>query len=296
MINKKTTTPFIGVLGAMALMISAPAFAQPAANAPAADAAAAPAATNAAAAPAADEAPPTLDSTLKKGSGKLTVAGMFADATVIPKTVMIALMLASVLTWILAILKIFEFVSLNRSTNRFLEAFRAAKSISEAGKVATSDEHAGNPLADMTAAAAHEVQLSQQAGLQVSGEHRDTTIARAVAAVGGIQAQLAKRLSSSMQIFATTGAISPFVGLFGTVVGIMNSFIGIANSHTTNLAVVAPGIAEALLATAIGLFAAIPAVMFYNNFQSQISGYGTRTEGFVAELMNNISRKLDQGA
>jgi biopolymer transport protein ExbB len=99
-----------------------------------------------------------------------------------------------------------------------------------------------------------------------------------------------------MQIFATTGAISPFVGLFGTVVGIMNSFIGIANSHTTNLAVVAPGIAEALLATAIGLFAAIPAVMFYNNFQSQISGYGTRTEGFVAELMNNISRKLDQGA
>jgi biopolymer transport protein ExbB len=292
MINKKRLTPFIGVLGAMALMVSAPALAQPAAtNAPAA-----PAATNAAATPA-DEAPPTLDTTLKKGAnGKLTVAGMFADATAIPKTVMIALMLASVLTWILAILKIFEFVSLNRSTNRFLEAFRQAKSIPEMGKIAMSDEHAGNPLADMTAAAAHEVQLSQQAGLQVTGEHRDTTIARAVAAVGGIQAQLAKRLSSSMQIFATTGAISPFVGLFGTVVGIMNSFIGIANSHTTNLAVVAPGIAEALLATAIGLFAAIPAVMFYNNFQSQISGYGTRTEGFVAELMNNISRKLDQGA
>jgi biopolymer transport protein ExbB len=291
MINKKRLTPFIGVLGAMALMVSAPALAQPAAtNAPAAAAA-----TNAPAA--GDEAPPTLDSTLKKGAnGKLTVAGMFADATAIPKTVMIALMLASVLTWILAILKIFEFISLNRSTNRFLEAFRQAKSIPEMGKIAMSDEHAGNPLADMTAAAAHEVQLSQQAGLQVTGEHRDTTIARAVAAVGGIQAQLAKRLSSSMQIFATTGAISPFVGLFGTVVGIMNSFIGIANSHTTNLAVVAPGIAEALLATAIGLFAAIPAVMFYNNFQSQISGYGTRTEGFVAELMNNISRKLDQGA
>ncbi|HET9161194.1 MAG TPA: MotA/TolQ/ExbB proton channel family protein [Caulobacteraceae bacterium] len=296
MINKKTITPFIGVLGAMALMVSAPAFAQPAANAPAADAAAAPtAATNAPAA--ADEAaPPTLDSTMKKGSGKLTVAKMFADATAIPKTVMIALMLASVLTWILAILKIFEFGSLNRSTNRFLEAFRQAKSIPEMGKIAMSDEHAGNPLADMTAAAAHEIQLSQQAGLQVAGEHRETTIGRATAAVGGIQAQLAKRLSSSMQIFATTGAISPFVGLFGTVVGIMNSFINIANTSTTNLAVVAPGIAEALLATAIGLFAAIPAVMFYNNFQSQITGYGTRTEGFVAELMNNISRQLDRGA
>jgi len=264
--------------------------AQPATNAPA-DA-------TAAAAPAADQPadPPTLDSTLKKGSGKLTVAKMFADATAIPKTVMIALILASVLTWILAILKIFEFASLNRSTNRFLEAFRQAKTIDEMGRVAMSDEHAGNPLADMTAAAAHEVQLSRQAGLAVSGEHRDTTIARAVAAVGGIQAQLAKRLSSSMQIFATTGAISPFVGLFGTVVGIMNSFINIANTSTTNLAVVAPGIAEALLATAIGLFAAIPAVMFYNNFQSQISGYGTRTEGFVAELMNNMSRLLDKGA
>jgi biopolymer transport protein ExbB len=233
---------------------------------------------------------------MKKGGGKLTVAKMFADATAIPKIVMIALMLASVLTWILAILKIFEFASLNRSTNRFLEAFRQAKSIPEMGKIAMSDDHAGNPLADMTAAAAHEIQLSQQAGLQITGEHRDTTIARAVAAVGGIQAQLAKRLSSSMQIFATTGAISPFVGLFGTVVGIMNSFINIANTSTTNLAVVAPGIAEALLATAIGLFAAIPAVMFYNNFQSQISGYGTRTEGFVAELMNNMSRLLDKGA
>jgi biopolymer transport protein ExbB len=209
---------------------------------------------------------------------------------------MIMLVLASVLTWILAILKVFEFASLNRSTNRYLEAFRQAKTIDEMGRVAMSDEHAGNPLADMTAAAAHEVQLSKQAGLAVSGEHRDTTIARAVSAVGGIQAQLAKRLSSSMQIFATTGAISPFVGLFGTVVGIMNSFINIANTSTTNLAVVAPGIAEALLATAIGLFAAIPAVMFYNNFQSQISGYGTRTEGFVAELVNNISRLLDKGA
>jgi biopolymer transport protein ExbB len=296
MIYNKKMLPFIGVLGAMALMMSAPAMAQPATNAPAAaDATAAAPAADAAAADASGD-PPTLDKTLKKGSGKLTVAKMFADATAIPKTVMIALILASVLTWILAILKIFEFASLNRSTNRFLEAFRQAKTIDEMGRVAMSDEHAGNPLADMTAAAAHEVQLSKQAGLAVSGEHRDTTIARAVAAVGGIQAQLAKRLSSSMQIFATTGAISPFVGLFGTVVGIMNSFINIANTSTTNLAVVAPGIAEALLATAIGLFAAIPAVMFYNNFQSQISGYGTRTEGFVAELMNNMSRLLDKGA
>jgi biopolymer transport protein ExbB len=295
-------TPFIAVLGAFALMMSAPALAQPAATpaapaaAPAADATAAPAADAAAAAAAEPVDPPTLDKTLKTGGGKLTVAKMFADATAIPKVVMIALILASILTWILAILKIFEFASLNRSTNRFLEAFRQAKNIPEMGKIAMSDEFAGNPLADMTAAAAHEIELSRQAGLQVSGEHRDTTINRAISAVGGVQAQLAKRLSSSMQVFATTGAISPFVGLFGTVVGIMNSFINIANTSTTNLAVVAPGIAEALLATAIGLFAAIPAVMFYNIFQGRITGYGTRTEGFVAELMNGISRQLDKGA
>ena len=119
---------------------------------------------------------------------------------------------------------------------------------------------------------------------------------RAQTAVGAVQASLARRLSSGMQFLASTGSMSPFIGLFGTVYGIMNSFIGIANTNTTNLAVVAPGIAEALLATGIGLFAAIPAVIFYNYFQTRISHYGTRTEGFVAELMNAISRQLDKGA
>ena len=99
-----------------------------------------------------------------------------------------------------------------------------------------------------------------------------------------------------MQFLASVGSSGPFIGLFGTVYGIMNSFIGIANTNTTNLAVVAPGIAEALLATGIGLFAAIPAVIFYNYFQTRISAFGARTEGFVAELMNAISRQLDKGA
>jgi biopolymer transport protein ExbB len=99
-----------------------------------------------------------------------------------------------------------------------------------------------------------------------------------------------------MQFLATVGSTGPFIGLFGTVYGIMHSFIGIANSNTTNLAVVAPGIAEALLATGLGLFAAIPSVVFYNYFQTQITAYGSRTEGFVAELMNAISRQLDKGA
>jgi biopolymer transport protein ExbB len=151
-------------------------------------------------------------------------------------------------------------------------------------------------MADMAAAAAQEVELSKQAGLAVSGDHRDSTILRAVTAVNAVQAALAKRLGSGMTFLASVGSAGPFIGLFGTVYGIMNSFIGIANTNTTNLAVVAPGIAEALLATGIGLFAAIPAVIFYNYFQTRISGYGTRSEGFVAELTNAISRQLDKGA
>jgi biopolymer transport protein ExbB len=184
---------------------------------------------------------------------------------------------------------------MNRVTNRFLETYRGAKSINDIGKIAESEEFAGNPLADMAAAAAAEVELSKQAGLKVDGEHRDTTIIRAQSAVSAVQASLARRLSGGMQFLATVGSTGPFIGLFGTVYGIMHSFIGIANSNTTNLAVVAPGIAEALLATGLGLFAAIPSVVFYNYFQSAITAYGSRTEGFIAELMNAISRQLDKG-
>jgi biopolymer transport protein ExbB len=114
--------------------------------------------------------------------------------------------------------------------------------------------------------------------------------------VTAVQASLAKRMSGGMAFLASLGSNAPFVGLFGTVYGIMVSFINITNSGTTNLAAVAPGIAEALLATGFGLFAAIPAVVFYNYFQTRISSYGTRAEGFVAELMNAISRQLDKGA
>jgi biopolymer transport protein ExbB len=218
------------------------------------------------------------------------------DAGLVVKAVMIGLVLASIFSWTLLIIKLVEFMSLNKSTDRFLEAFRGARSIQDMGRIATSEEFQGNPLADMAGAAAQEVELSRQAGLNVSGEHRESTIARAQSAVAAVQAGLAKRLSNGMQFLASVGSSGPFIGLFGTVWGIMRSFIGIANTNTTNLAVVAPGIAEALLATGIGLFAAIPAVIFYNYFQTRIAAFGTRTEAFVAELMNALSRQLDKGA
>ncbi len=294
--NLRKTT--LIALSAVALMASAPAMAQTAASgAPAAaadsSAAAATPAGAASSAPAAGEtaAPPTI-----KNAGKLTPWQMFIDATVVAKSVMIGLALASILSWTLLITKIFEFGSLNKATDRFLEAFRTARSITDMARIAQSEDFEGNPMADMAAAAAQEVELSRQAGLQVTGEHRESTILRAQAAVAAVQASLARRLSSGMQFLASVGSSGPFIGLFGTVWGIMVSFMNIANTQTTNLAVVAPGIAEALLATAMGLFAAIPSVIFYNYFQTRISAYGARSEGFVAELMNAISRQLDRGA
>ncbi|MDO8900156.1 MAG: MotA/TolQ/ExbB proton channel family protein [Phenylobacterium sp.] len=295
MLDKKRNTPFIALIGAAALMMGAPAFAQDAAPADpaAAEAPADPAATPAAPA---EAAPAEEVSTDVGGHGELTIMTMFLDAQPVGKAVLIGLALASIFSWTLLLTKLFEFGGLERQTNRFLEAFRGAKNINDIGRVAMSDEFEGNPLADMAAAAVQEVEISRQAGLNIAGEHRETTIGRAVAAVSGVQASLAKRLSGGMQFLASVGSNGPFIGLFGTVYGIMYSFIGIANTNTTNLAVVAPGIAEALLATGMGLFAAIPSVIFYNYFQTRISAYGARSEGFVAELLNAISRQLDKGA
>jgi len=295
MLEMKRTSPIIALIGAVALLSSAPAvMAQTPAPAPAA----APADSAAPAAPAADQGTEGAEGLKVGGSanGKLTPIVMFEQADLVVKVVMVGLLACSILSWTLLIIKLVEFSSLKKSSDRFLESFRGAKSINEMGRIAESEDFAGNPMADMAAAAASEVELSRQAGLNVTGEFRDSTLMRATTAIGAVQASLARRLSGGMQFLASVGANAPFIGLFGTVYGIMNSFIGIANTNTTNLAVVAPGIAEALLATGIGLFAAIPAVIFYNYFQTRISGFGTRTDGFIAELTNAISRQLDKGA
>ena len=297
MLEMKNKTSLIALFGAMALLARAPAFAQaPAAPEAATATAAAPATDAMAAAPAADAPAAEAEPPQIKNAGKLSVIQMAVGATMVVRIVMFGLIAASILSWAILVTKILEFGGLNRVADGFLESYRGAKSIQDIAKVANSEEFAGNPLADMASAAVQEIELSRQAGLKISGEHRETTLHRAEAAVGAVQSSLGKRLSSGMQFLASVGSSGPFIGLFGTVYGIMNSFIGIANTNTTNLAVVAPGIAEALLATGIGLFTAIPAVIFYNYFQTQISGYGGRTEGFVAELMNSLSRQLDKGA
>ena len=298
MLDIKKTNILLAMAGAAVLMAGTPVLAQDATT-PAADpaVATAPAATTEAAPAATTEAAPAAtEEPAAESHGKLTPARMFMEADIVVKVVMIGLLLASVFTWVILLIKMFEFGALNRSTDRFLEAFRQTRTIADMRRVATSEEFEGNPLADMAAAATDEVELSRQAGLSVTGDHRDSAIARAQAAVSAVQSGMAKRLSGGQQFMASVGSTAPFIGLFGTVYGVMNSFIGIANTNTTNLAVVAPGIAEALLATGIGLFAAIPAVIFYNYFNTRIAAYGTRSDGFNAELMNAVSRNLDKGA
>ncbi len=301
MFEIKKTNLLLAMAGAAVLMAGTPVLAQDAA-APADPAAATATTTTAAPAAApADAAAPATEAgePARVGgehAGELTVATMFMDADIVVKVVMIGLVLASVFSWTLLLIKLFEFGALNRKTDQFLETFRGARTIADMRRVAISDEFEGNPLADMAAAATDEIELSRQAGLSVTGDHRDSALYRAQTAVTAVQSGMAKRLSGGQQFLASTGSTAPFIGLFGTVYGIMRSFIGIANTNTTNLAVVAPGIAEALLATGIGLFAAIPAVIFYNYFNTRIAAYGTRSDGFNAELMNAISRNLDKGA
>jgi biopolymer transport protein ExbB len=299
----KKTNILLAMAGAAVLMAGTPVLAQDAAAPAAAPATAAAAPAADAAAPAAADAAATNDdpTTVAEAAtgghkGGITPISMFMGATMVVKVVMTGLLLASIFSWTLLLIKLFEFGGLNRKTDSFLEAFRGTRTIADMRRVATSEEFDGNPLADMAAAATDEIELSRQAGLSVTGDHRDSALARAQQAVAAVQAGLAKRLSGGQQFLASVGSTGPFIGLFGTVYGIMNSFIGIAESNTTNLASVAPGISEALLATGIGLFAAIPAVIFYNYFNTRIAAYGTRSDGFSAELINAISRNLDKGA
>jgi biopolymer transport protein ExbB len=296
MLEQKKIHPIVALFGAMALLTSTPAFAQSATPAAQSSSAAASGAASSSAAPA-DAAAPAADAApAGSDAGKLTLLSMIKNASLAAKLVMGGLAVASFISWTILVTRIFYFGGLNKESDKFLEAFRGARSIADMRRISTSEEFEGNPLADMAAAASEEVELSRQAGLQVAGANKDSTLSRAQAAVSAVQAGLAKRLAGGQQFLASLGSTGPFVGLFGTVLGIMISFISITNNHTTNLAVVAPGIAEALLATAIGLFAAIPAVIFYNVFQNSISSFGTRSEGFVAELLNAISRQLDKGA
>ncbi|MGJ5081192.1 tonB-system energizer ExbB [Bradyrhizobium sp. HKCCYLS3013] len=236
-------------------------------------------------APAGSESATRAGRSVTTGLDELSPLGMFLKADIVVKTVMIMLALASVASWTILIAKSLEFSVLRRRLIGALRKLTGAKSLAEAQLVLGQGK---NVAAMLLQAALTEARLS--AGLGSDEGIKE----RAASSFTEIVRAEARRVRTGMGLLATVGAISPFVGLFGTVWGIMNSFIGISKSQTTNLAVVAPGIAEALLATAIGLAAAIPAVIIYNHFSRVTKGYlelVNRASGTTGRL---LSRDLDR--
>jgi biopolymer transport protein ExbB len=283
-----------------ATQTAAPAAAQPAAQ-PASPAAVAPAPSSPAAAPAAvssqttpaqpSAAAPVGAENAAAPKSAITVPrelspwSMFMTADVVVKGVMIGLAFASLVTWTIFIAKMIELSVVQRKVRSALKKIADARSLAEAQFALGSKE---GVLPSLLAASMREARLS-------AGISSDTGIKeRAASSCAEIVRAESRRVRIGMGLLATIGATSPFVGLFGTVWGIMNSFIGISKAQTTNLAVVAPGIAEALLATAIGLVAAIPAVIIYNHFARVTKGYlelVSRAAGVAARL---LSRDLDR--
>jgi biopolymer transport protein ExbB len=213
--------------------------------------------------------------------------GMFMAADIVVKAVMIGLAFASVLTWTIWFAKAIELTIARRRLRAAIEALNQARSWSEASAPL---QGRSDGVAALIGAADTELRLSADA---LSGPGVKERIA---SRLERIEAAAGRQMIRGTGILATVGATAPFVGLFGTVWGIMNSFIGISKAHTTNLAVVAPGIAEALLATALGLVAAIPAVVMYNMFSRWIAGYRALHADAAAEILRLISRDLDRGA
>jgi biopolymer transport protein ExbB len=210
--------------------------------------------------------------------------GMYLSADPIVKAVLIGLAFASFVTWTIWLAKTIEIVMAKRRVRRALAGVGAARSITEAVKQRAGAE---GEVGELLEAAVTELELS-------SGSSENGAIKERIASrLERIEAANARRILRGTGVLATIGATAPFVGLFGTVWGIMNSFIGISKSHTTNLAVVAPGIAEALLATAFGLAAAIPAVVIYNVFARSIAGYRGQLGDASAEVLRLVSRDLD---
>ena len=218
----------------------------------------------------------------------MSLWGLFLQASFVVKLVMIGLLLASVWCWAIVIDKQILFSRTKKNMDRFEKVFWSGQSLEELYRSLLNRPNSA--MAALFVAAMREWKRSYESGSRsVAGLQQridkvlDVTIAREV-----------ERLESKLLVLATVGSAGPFIGLFGTVWGIMTAFQSIAASKNTSLAVVAPGIAEALFATAIGLVAAIPAVIFYNKFSNQVTRQASRMEGFADEFSAILSRQIDE--
>ncbi len=212
--------------------------------------------------------------------------GMFMAADIVVQAVIVGLVIASIVTWTVWLAKTIELWTAKLRTRRALAALEAEPSLADAARRLGKRRGVVPALVDAAL-----IELRASDGLVDKAALKERVASR----LEGIQIAAARQINVGTGLLATIGATAPFVGLFGTVWGIMNSFIGISKTQTTNLAVVAPGIAEALLATALGLVAAIPAVIIYNHFARSIGGYRALVGDAAAEVMRQLSRELDTG-
>jgi biopolymer transport protein TolQ len=223
---------------------------------------------------------------------QITILTLFLQADPVVKGVMLVLALCSIWSWAIAVDKWLQFGDLDAHARRFERDFWSSRSLEELDD--RGSDRPRDALSRVFAAAAREYREARRQGAGVTGEGGQLMLERVDRLM---QAQIARemqRASRSLGVLATVGASAPFIGLFGTVWGIMNAFTNIAQQQQTNLAVVAPGIAEALFATALGLVAAIPAVIFYNKFTGDLDRFGDRLDTFSDEVAARLSRRLTE--
>ncbi len=218
----------------------------------------------------------------------VSIWGLFMQAGWVVKLVMVGLLVASIWTWAIIVDKLIAYSRMRLALNRFEEVFWSGQSLEELYK--TLSERKTTGMGAIFVAAMREWKKSFEKGAR-SPMALQTRIDKAMDVT---LARESEALEARLGSLATIGSAAPFIGLFGTVVGIMTSFQAIAGSKSTNLAVVAPGIAEALLATAMGLLAAIPAVVAYNKLTSDAGKLGARMEGFADEFSAILSRQIDE--
>jgi biopolymer transport protein TolQ len=223
-------------------------------------------------------------------SANLSLWGLFLEADIVVKLVMLILLLASVWVWAIIIEKVLSLRRVNREASEFEDSFWSGGSLDELYEREGADPT--NPIAAVFGAAMSEWKRSVRiSGIDIGHTGVKERVDRAMNVT--IMREM-ERLERYMIFLASVGSTAPFVGLFGTVWGIMHSFSAIAAMHNTDLAVVAPGIAEALFATAIGLVAAIPAVLAYNKLSNDLARFAARLEGFGAEFAAILSRQSEE--
>jgi biopolymer transport protein TolQ len=226
---------------------------------------------------------------MESGVEQITVWSLFLEADPVVKIVMLILAVASIWSWAVAVDKWLQFGDLEQHARKFEREFWSGRSLDE---MEDRSDRPRDALSRVYAAAAREWREARRVG--VAGENAQLMLDRVDRLMAAQVSRELGRASRNLGVLATVGASSPFIGLFGTVWGIMNAFTDIAQQQQTNLAVVAPGIAEALFATALGLVAAIPAVIFYNKFAGDLDRFGDRLDTFSDEVAARLSRRLSE--